>query len=423
MMDDLDPDLVELVPCAPSLPTAPRTALAEVTFRADAWLPGDLQRLRALFEADEPVIEIAAQLGRTVNAVRTRIEDLGLRRNSQRSWSAEDDCELSSRYGREPTSAIAASLGRSCGAVYARAGALGLTEGNAPAYTPWEDAQLVAGYERGITIATISVMIGRPGSGIISRAQHLGLRHKNKAANWTDLEVLRALELAEAGMFYTAIGRTLGAEGFPTRSKVAVERVLHSLGYARGWGRAWTPEEDVLLRRVYERGESLTPLRFRLGRTAGSLRWRAEYLGLRGTHANSGGFRGGPIWSPQDETLLTARYGHEPTRAVAAALGRPLRAIYTKAHALGLVHGWMKPFTAEDAAAIRIAYHRGLSLTDLADALGRDIAVVSKHAKRHLDLHFSARTVKAPRGPRALRRTWTLAAILELGIPEDEGRA
>ncbi|HEV2673324.1 MAG TPA: hypothetical protein VGV37_02210 [Aliidongia sp.] len=174
MMDDLDPDLVELVPCAPTPPTAPRAALAEVTFRADAWLPGDLQRLRALFDADEPVTEIAAQLGRTVNAVRTRIEDLGLRRNSQRSWSTDDDCELSSRYGREPTSAIAASLGRSCGAVYARAGLLGLTEGNPPAYTPWEDAQLVAGYERGITIATISVMIGRPGSGIISRAQHLG---------------------------------------------------------------------------------------------------------------------------------------------------------------------------------------------------------------------------------------------------------
>jgi len=423
MMDDLACDLVELVPYAPILPTAPRTALAEISFRADAWLPGDLQRLRTLFEADEPVTEIAAQLGRTVNAVRTRIEDLGLRRNSQRSWSTDDDCELSSRYGRDPTSAIAASLGRSCGAVYARAGVLGLTEGNPPAYTPWEDAQLEAGYERGIPVATIGVMIGRPGSGVVSRAEHLGLRHKNKCPNWTEPEIHRALELAETGMFYTAIGLALGAEGFPVRSKVAVERILHRLGYARGWGRAWTPEEDVLLRRVYERGESLTPLRFRLGRTTNSLRWRAGYLGLQGTHANAGGFRGGPVWSPEDEALLTARYGREPTPAVAAALGRPLRAIYTKAHHLGLVHGWIKPFTAEDAAAIRIAYHRGLSLTDLAEALGRDMAVVSKYAKRELDLHFSARPMKAPRGPRALRRTWTLATILELGIPGDEGPA
>ena len=83
------------------------------------------------------------------------------------------------------------------------------------------------------------------------------------------------------------------AEGFPRRTKAGFGPHLRKLGYGRGWGRPWTSDEDALLMRVYADGTSRTPLIARLGRTTHSIKWRAEYLGLRGTHANRDGFRSG----------------------------------------------------------------------------------------------------------------------------------
>lgn len=419
MMAGLPFAIVELVALAPPALAARPRPIAEFAFRADAWLPDELARLHELFHADTAIDAISTDLGRTLHAVCTKIYELGLRRNSSRPWSEEEDRLLERDYGAEAASEIAAVLGRSCAAVYARAGILGLTEGSPPRYSAWEDAQITAGYAAGIRIAQIGVLIGRPGSGIVSRASALGLRHRCKAPDWTEAEMQRALELAEQGIVYREIGRRLGAEGFAPRSKVAVERVLHGLGYSRGWGRAWTAEEDELLRAHYRSGQSLTPLIFRLGRSKTSIRWRAGALQLRGTHPRRDGFRQGPVWTDADEGRLREQYGKMDTRALAAALGRPLRAVYSRAHALGLVHGYLKPFNPEEDEAIAIAFRLGFSITDLAEALGRDTTVVSKHAKRDLQIHFSARTTKAPRGPRGARRMLSLAEILSLGRDQD----
>jgi len=292
MMAGLPFAIVELVALAPPAPAVHPRPIAEFAFRADAWLPDELARLHDLFHADTAIDAISTDLGRTLHAVRTKIYELGLRRNSSRPWSEEENRLLERDYGAEAASEIAAVLGRSCAAVYARAGTLGLTEGNPPRYSAWEDAQITAGYAAGIGIAQIGALIGRPGSGIVSRASALGLRHRCKAPDWTEAEMQRALELAEQGILYREIGRRLGAEGFAPRSKVAVERVLHGLGYSRGWGRAWTAEEDELLREHYRSGQSLTPLIFRLGRSKTSIRWRAGALQLRM------GFQGGEILEP-----------------------------------------------------------------------------------------------------------------------------
>ena len=139
MMHDLAFDLVELAPCPEPARDGPGAALREVAFREDAWLPGDIDVLRQRFAADEDPQEIADALDRTLAAVRTKVRDLGLRRNSSRPWPGMDDAYLAEHYGHEATSTIAATLGRSCGAVYARAGLLGLTEGAAP-YALWEIA-------------------------------------------------------------------------------------------------------------------------------------------------------------------------------------------------------------------------------------------------------------------------------------------
>jgi hypothetical protein len=78
----------------------------------------------------------------------------------------------------------------------------------------------------------------------------------------------------------------------------------------------------------------------------------------------------------------------------------------------------MRSFSPDEDMAIRIGWWRGLSQTDMAAALGRQVAVVSKHAVQ-LGLHFC--DPARPPAPRTLRRNRepvTLAAILAMGLPE-----
>jgi hypothetical protein len=232
----------------------------------------------------------------------------------------------------------------------------------------------------------------------------MGLRHPNHPPDWTDAETTLILELAEQGMAYRDMPAELERAGYPVRTKVAVGQRLRILGYERGWGRRWEPEEDALLRKCYEQGGSLTPLRTRLARTPHSIRWRAEYLGLRGTHPRRDGFRDGPVWTEADLAMLRAEYGKTPTAELARKLGRRKAAIYTRANVLGLEHGWCRDFTAEDDAAIKTAWFNGTPLRDLAEALRRQEAVVAKRAiKIGYRLSDPLRPVKAPRTRRAGR--------------------
>jgi hypothetical protein len=412
---DLDADIVELAPFIPERDIGATTPLVELAFRADAWLPDEIQRLRAAFADDCTFDEIALLLGRSRAGVATRIHDLGLRRNSRRSWIAWEDEELTRCYAQEPTATLAARLGRGVSALYARAQLLGLSEPGSPPYSGWEDAQLRAGYEKGVPVAQIASLIGRPFAGVISRASALGLRHACQPEDWSDAEMARALALAATGAPYVAIARALASEGFPARNSRSLGQRLRKLGYGRGWGRPWITEEDELLRHAYTSGASLTPLRERLGRSTHSIRWRAEALGLRGTHVRCDGFRQGPVWTAGEEARLRADYGKVPTREIAQDLGRGVRAVLYHANRLGLVHGFMRAFSADEDCAIRNAWTHGVSMVDVAHALGRDPAVIGKHAAR-IGCRFNdpARPSRGPRTRRANRAPITLQSLLAL---------
>ena len=396
---DLDADLVELAP----VPVPPHSTgpLREMAFRADAWTPAETDRLREMFAADEAISDIAASIGRGRAAIADRIVHLGLRRNSVRPWTELDDAELMRRYGEDATAAIAADLGRSCAALYARASMLGLADGNPPIWTAWEDAQLVEGYRRGVPVRQIATLIGRTLGGVSTRACARGLVHANQPAGWSPDETRRALELAEAGHRYTKIVDILASEGFPQRSVRGFGLAVRKFGYGRGWGRHWTSEEDALLTQAYATGSSLTHLRQQLGRTAGSLRHRADYLKLRGSHAMRNGWRAGPDWTEAEEQRLRDEYGKIPTTSLATKLGRTKAAITSRANSLGLVHGYIRPFSAEESRALGIAWRTGISIADLAIALDRKPMSVSKYATNH-GYRFGRRP----------RRTLALAEIL-----------
>lgn len=410
---DLDADIVELVACPAHAPTP----LREITFRANAWLPDEDARLRAMFAADDAIGDMATALGRGLHAIRARIDLLGLRRNSTRPWTEAEDAELVERYRTVSCAQLALELGRSVPAVYARAGLLSVSEFAAPDYDEWEDAQIRAGFAAGVPVAQIAALIGRPFLGVQSRAHDLRLRHASSPPGWSDEEVQRALELAHAGHRYTAIIDTLEAEGFPRRSKIGFGLKLRGLGYGRGWGRAWTDDEDELLRRAYADGTSLTPVLEHMGRTRSSIRWRVEHIGLQGTHPKRDGFRQGPVWTAEQDDRLREAYGKVPTKDLAAELGRGKLAVCQRANVLGLVHGYCRPWTDEERLAVRIGHARGLSVTVLARAIGRDVAVVSKQAIR-LGLPFKGRAVKASRGRLDQREQPTLSAIVAMGLPE-----
>lgn len=405
-MTDLAPDIVELVAC-PTLPE-PCGRLREMPFRHDAWTPDEIATVERMFRDDAAIDDIVAAIGRGRAGVRDKIAKLGLRRNSSRPWSPDEDAWLTREYGLRPTADLAGDLGRACTSVYARAGVLGLTEGNPPKWTEWEDAQLRAGYSRAIPIAQIATLIGRPLSGTATRANTLGLRHPNKPADWTEAEATRALTLASEGLRYLAIIDILATEGFPRRTKAGFGPHLRKLGYGRGWGRNWTPDEDTLLTRAYANGASLTPLTTRLGRTTCSIRWRADYLGLRGTHANRDGFRGGPVWSDNDLAMLRDLYGTMPMDALATKMGRTKASLFTRANILGLIHGYHRKWTDEEIRALRIAHDFGVALPDFAAAIDRKYPAVHKYAEKH-GFRFSRR-------PRR-EVPWTLAEILALDPP------
>ena len=392
-MTDLTPDVVELVAC----PTraAPAGRLHEIAYRADAWTPDEVGTLERLFRDDVAIEEIASAIGRRVHGVRDKIATLGLRRNSQRTWSEAEDAWLTREYGSQPASVLAQDLGRGCTAIYARAGVLGLTEGNAPRWTDWEDAQLRAGFERAIAVAQIAALIGRPLSGTITRASTLGLRHPNNPPGWTEAEAARALTLAAEGHRYLDIIERMVAEGFPRRTKAGFGPHLRKLGYGRGWGRLWTPDEDALLSRVYTDGTSRTPLIERLGRSTSSINWRVDHLGLRGTHANRNGFRGGPIWTEADITTLRDHYGKMPMTDLAAKMGRTKASLFTRANLLGLVHGYHRPWSDDDRRALALAHAHDIALPDLATALGRKYAAVHKFAEKQ-GVRFGRRARRKP---------------------------
>ena len=111
MTYDLAPDIVELAPCRETDVHA-HPPLRETSFRTDAWLPAETDRLLVLFGADEPLDAIADALGRGRAGVTARIQLLGLRRHSTRPWSELEDADLCARYGAVATAEIASALGR-----------------------------------------------------------------------------------------------------------------------------------------------------------------------------------------------------------------------------------------------------------------------------------------------------------------------
>lgn len=409
----LDPAMADRA----SLPSA-IAPLREIKFHSRAWTPAEIDRLREMIGAGDPWEDIATAFRRTVETVKTKAWEHGLYRPRLRSWTEDEDRTLITDYGTVPTATLAIRLDRGVSAVYARAGVLGLQKAAPPPWSEAEDAVLREVYATDATIAEIAARLGRPGSGVLTRASDLRLRRPQGPKPWHPDEQALALKLAEQGHRYPVIRRKLAAKGFPFRAESSFQAFIASSGYHRGWGRPWIEEECDLLRQAYANGGNLAALAHQLGRSRMSISGKAAELNLSGTHPNPTGARRGRPWTVADDQILRANYGRGrmKTADLARLLDRPKPAVYNRAFSLGLDHGYCRDWTVDEDLLIRIAHAAGVSQVDLANVLQRDPTIVSKRAIK-LGLPFSQRDRATPQSRRADRSVLDRAAILALAVP------
>jgi hypothetical protein len=172
--------------------------------------------------------------------------------------------------------------------------------------------------------------------------------------------------------------------------------------------RPWTEAEDDRLRRAYADGERIDRVAAELGRTTRAASSRAaKQLKLGGTHAaGRGGWATAADWTEAEDARLRAAYGKVPTKTLATELGRSKLGVYQRAWHLGLKHGYHRDWSPDEQSALSIAHERGISISDVATALGRNYYAVCKYAENR-GLKFGKRPIRA--APMTLQDILTLA--------------
>ncbi len=369
---------VELPP-GYGLELAGRLAERNFSQRVDGWRPEEIERLKSLFYDDVAIPDIVKALGRRIHGVRTKICELGLRRQSARPWSEEEDGTLLKLYGREPTLQISLFLGRTPGSVYSRAKKLDLTSDAMP---PWDEVEigiLRSGFSSGTQMALIGDRLGRTLSAVASKAHDLGLRHANAVTRWSDDEYAIVARGVDDNQTARQIAQRLCDAGY-SRTRNGVKQVTNQLGYDRSNSVPWSPEEDAELRAGFAAAARVADI-VPLGRTKSGARWRARHLGLQ--HPKPDGARGGPAYSDDELAFLKANYGKMPGKELALALGRELRAIYNQAFHMGLKSGRNVRFSAEeDLRLLETLDPNGPDLADVAKLINRDYETAWRRRSR-----------------------------------------
>ena len=285
--------------------------------------------MRAASAARVPTLEIARRLRRPADAVRRRRELLGVARPPGRRYRADEDAALAIVVAEGGSLAeLAAQLGRTEDALRLRARTLGLTDGETRRrWSPAEDDRLRFAYASGLATKQIQQrqLPERTTGAIVARAHLLGLAVN--ARRWTPGEESRLRLLVAGGASAGGIGRELG------RSEEAIRNRCRRLGVGppisgrRAPPRRWTAGEDRLLRARDADPPAL--LADVLGRTPAAIRRRRRQLQLAGTERSQHHPLRGLATSHTEKRLITRQLPLTPTRALALSrrLGVPLSQI------------------------------------------------------------------------------------------------
>jgi DNA-binding Lrp family transcriptional regulator len=323
------------------------------------WTLEEDARLAALAGARATVI--AAELGRSFNAVRVRLRQLGLRTRHPNTWSTEEEKKLRKLYSKKlPVSKIAEKLGRSYKAIVSHAQKMGVRKIEKPAaWTPREDA-LLASLASSSTIEQFAKRFGRSQYLVRMRFKELGIQRRyQNPVFWT----------AEKNKTLISLYPVLPAKeiakkfGLPVKS-VWTQAATLGLKKRRSTTQNWTPEADALLASL----AATTPAEMiaeKLGRSLYAVRARLKQFDLRYQKPN--------VWSEKDKRLLKKLYPTDmPVNEIAKKLNRSRSSILSYAETiLGLkkpARGW----TPEMDAELKRLYSQ-TSNTVLSKKLGRSV--------------------------------------------------
>lgn len=147
----------------------------------------------------------------------------------------------------------------------------------------------------------------------------------------------------------------------------------------------WSPDDDRVLRRLYEQGLPRRMIAEQLGRSRNAVSERRRALGIAARP------RVRP-WSPaEDELLRAVTAAGLPVTAIAAQLQRPPDQVQRRRRAL-LGSRWSsQPFSVAEDDAIAACWAEGRDVVALADALGRSVGSVRLRAQKLAVHHPGAR--------------------------------
>jgi hypothetical protein len=296
-----------------------------------------------------------------------------------RRWSREEDAVLRCLYPQGVgLLVIGERVGRSSEAVAARRRALRIA--SRPRSRPWtagEDELLRASTVAGVSAAAVAVQLRRPPDQVRRRRRML-MRRGRAPLPYTLTEDAAIADCWVHGDDVVALAQQLG------RSVGSVRMRAQKLGLHTAAARPrWRPDEDATLRDGYQLGLTCAQIAADIGgRMPTAIAARAARLGL-GTY--------GRRWTSREDNLLRklALDGTDLDRA-AQLLARTPEAVHRRARVLRLASPPRRrsdrdrrPWTsAEDEL---LALHRGLNPAALAQLLGRSSGAITQRMRK-LDL-------------------------------------
>ena len=352
------------------------------------WSDKELADLRAMYPyRTNRALEL--HFGRSWMSIRHKAQELGLKKPKNRTrkhrpWSDLEIELLRALYPDTPLEEIAAQLiGRSLGSVGGMAHILGLRRVN-----PWteEEIALLRRLWPERTLSELAGILKRAPRAIKSKARRLGLRRQPMVAAdsgdkgeavaarerkskrsaprpWAEEEV-KCLK----HMYPTRSPGEI-AKNLDHRSVASIKGKAWELGLAQK--RAWTAEEDKLIREYYL-SLSWDKIARRLGRSSCGVQLRARALGLQ--------YKGHRAWTDREDEFLRKYWSELDAGELAEQLDRTVVAVLTRAHKLGLLdrRNW---WTEQDEAFL-LEHWQDKSYPWIAQQLNRPIGTVCFYAQK-----------------------------------------
>jgi hypothetical protein len=265
-------------------------------------------------------------------------------------------------------------------------------------WKPADDTTLRALYAEGASLRTIGERLARSEQAVDERRRVLGVAPRRHVRPWTRTQDALLHAAAAAAISDHAVAEQLG------RPVEQVRLRRRQIIGPRSPSRPYSAGEDERLRSRWPDGD-ITVLADELGRSVGSIRLRAQSLGLHHPRPRR-------RWAAQEDVVV--RDGYEQalscTQIADVLAGRTPGAVAARAAKLG-VATYARAWTQLDDRRLRLLSAEGMAVESIAQALGRTPQALLLRARR------TGVSLPASNASRSGRR-WTAAEddVLRLNV-------